>query len=185
MKKDYCKCGNTKQVRSKTCVKCKSKGKNNPRYISDLRRNNKKLYWIWSSMIQRCNNPKNKQYKDYGERGISVSKEWNSFDIFAKDMGVHKNYELSLERIDNNKSYCKENCKWVDRRSQNLNRRNFKNKSSQYRYVLYHKRDKKYYTCLNEKGKKYHGGVFLCEHQAAMAAIELHLKVRGYEPRII
>ena len=62
----------------------------------------KKLYWVWAAMIQRCENSKNKQFYNYGARGITVSKEWRiSFNQFLKDMGI-PNDGMTIERIDNN-----------------------------------------------------------------------------------
>lgn len=80
-------------------------------------------YWIWNAMKQRCNNPKNRGYKNYGARGITVCKQWLRFANFLKDMG-HKPEGKSLERRDNNKGYSPKNCVWADRKTQNSNRRN-------------------------------------------------------------
>lgn len=87
----------------------------------------KRLYWIWASVIQRCENPNNKWFKNYGQRGISISKDWReSFSIFLFDMGFPLPGQ-SLERRDNNKGYSKENCYWASRHQQAMNRRIFKN----------------------------------------------------------
>lgn len=87
---------------------------------------NKKLYWVWASMIQRCENPNNKYYKNYGARGITVCPTWRkSFNVFLKDMGIKQENE-TLERKDNNKGYLKENCYWATRQEQSMNRRLFK-----------------------------------------------------------
>lgn len=71
-------------------------------------------YITWVSMKQRCLNPKNHDYKDYGARGITVCKEWiEDFTIFIKDMGNKPSINYSIERIDVNKGYFPKNCKWI------------------------------------------------------------------------
>lgn len=81
-------------------------------------------YTSWESMKQRCNNPNNKHYKNYGGRGIKVCEEWNIFDKFLLDMGPRPEKGYSLDRIDVNGDYNKENCKWSSRHTQDRNRRN-------------------------------------------------------------
>lgn len=80
-------------------------------------------YTSWESMKQRCNNSNNKHYKNYGGRGIKVCEEWNTFDKFLLDMGPRPEKSYSLDRIDVNGNYCKENCKWSSRYTQDRNRR--------------------------------------------------------------
>lgn len=76
-------------------------------------------------MIQRCTNPNDKRYKNYGGRGITVCKRWrNSFEKFLEDMGEPPTKEHSIDRINNNGNYCKSNCRWVTRKEQNRNKRN-------------------------------------------------------------
>jgi hypothetical protein len=76
----------------------------------------------WKSMHQRCRDKNHSRYKDWGGRGISICPEWYSFDAFYKDMG-DRPAGLSLERKDNSRGYCKENCKWATPKEQSNNRR--------------------------------------------------------------
>lgn len=76
-------------------------------------------------MRQRCTNPKNKQWEDYGGRGITVCARWDDFDTFLADMGPRPE-GMSLDRIDNNKGYSPDNCRWATRTQQNRNSRQAK-----------------------------------------------------------
>lgn len=82
------------------------------------------VYAVWNSMRQRCENPDNKQFSDYGGRGISVCVRWQTFENFYEDMGLPPFKGATIDRRDNEKGYDKENCRWATRQVNNLNRRN-------------------------------------------------------------
>ena len=81
------------------------------------------IYYSWYGMKQRCGNPNNNRYKDYGGRGIIVCEEWMEFPNFLKDMGNGWKSGLTIERKNNNEGYCKKNCKWTTKKEQNRNSR--------------------------------------------------------------
>ena len=76
---------------------------------------NHRLYQTWNGMMQRCNNPKRKDYKDYGGRGISVCDRWLDINNFINDMYPSYTEGLTLDRINNDGNYEPNNCRWVDR----------------------------------------------------------------------
>lgn len=80
-------------------------------------------YFTWKSMIQRCLNKKATGFKNYGGRGIKICPEWiKDYNRFVSDMGI-KPPETSLDRIDNEGPYSKDNCRWVFHKKQNRNTR--------------------------------------------------------------
>lgn len=85
----------------------------------------RKLYIAWQRMKSRCLNHSDKRYSEYGERGISICSEWlNDFEKFAKDMGTPPSQQHSIDRIDVDGNYCKENCRWATPTEQGRNKRN-------------------------------------------------------------
>lgn len=126
-----CECGNTcfttrgKLIRGHTkscgCIRREELSKRKKTHG----KTKTKIYRLWTSMIQRCTNKNNVAYKDYGGRGIFVCDRWSGVDGFIhffEDMGLPE-AGLSLDRIDNDKGYSKENCKWSTKREQRLNSR--------------------------------------------------------------
>lgn len=88
-----------------------------------------RLWVVWMGMRRRCNKPYDKAYNNYGARGITICKEWDDFQAFhdwAMANGYDENAprgQCTIDRIDNDKGYCPENCRWVDTKTQNSNRR--------------------------------------------------------------
>ena len=81
-----------------------------------------RVYCIWEHMIQRCENPNDRNYKNYGGRGISVCQEWHkskNFISWAFENGYAEN--LTLDRINNDGDYCPDNCRWADSDTQRNN----------------------------------------------------------------
>lgn len=135
-----CNCGNEKTIlgdnlirgetKSCGCLRKEMAAQKNLKHGHSRRGKVSRTHIIWTSMIQRCNNPNTPNYKNYGGRGITVCNRWNpkmdgSFNNFLKDMGEIPEGK-SLDRIDNNKlidGYSPGNCKLSTTKEQNRNKR--------------------------------------------------------------
>jgi hypothetical protein len=123
-------------------------------------------YKIYTNIKARCYNPKNKAYKNYGERGIIMSNEWlDSFEQFYEDMGERPSTKHSIERNRVNEDYSKENCRWATIHEQAANKRN----SNKTVGVYLCKVSKKWKACLKINNKVVLNKSFKTEEEAIAA----------------
>lgn len=132
-----CDCGNITEVggselksgNTKSCGCWNSESARNRRLTHGMKRT--RLYYVWNSMKDRCYNPNNKRYKDYGGRGIRVCDEWlhdfMAFHDWAIETGYDENApfgQYTLDRANNDEGYYPFNCVWSTISEQNRNKRN-------------------------------------------------------------
>jgi len=133
-------------------------------------------YKTWGEMIQRCTNPNNSSYPDYGGRGIKVCKRWLMFENFLKDMRSRLSHNLSIERVNNDGDYTPNNCIWADKFTQARNKRIYKNNKTGVNGVCLHKGNKKYSAYIWLNGKQKTLGSFDTIEEAGIARKEAELK---------
>ena len=135
-------------------------------------------YNTWGRMIQRCNDKKDVDYKDYGGRGITVCSRWLEFENFFEDMGTRPD-GLSIERVNNNKGYSPDNCKWATSTEQNRNKRLGKNNKTGIAGVNWHKRYQRYCVRIGVNCKRLFIGRFVTLEQAIIARKQAEQKYWG------
>ena len=127
-----CDCGNEtilcgQAIRSGHTISC---GCYNKEEVSKLHKKHgdfgTRLYTIWSHMIQRCYNPNDAKFKNYGARGIIVCEKWKNDYREFKEWAINNGYsnDLTIDRINVNGNYEPSNCRWVDNYVQENNRTN-------------------------------------------------------------
>lgn len=170
-----CDCGNYKEIRLdnlksgsiKSCG-CLRKEKLNS-YKHGLRKH--PLYKVWMDMKQRCYNFNNSAYKNYGDRGITVCKKWinnpKTFIEWALSNGWKK--DLVIDRIDNNKGYLSDNCRFVNYGLSSRNQRLLRSDNiSGYRGVGWDKASKKWKARITINNKRKYLGLFNRPRLAAL-----------------
>ena len=137
-------------------------------------------YHSWESMIQRCNNINSCRYSHYGNRNITICKSWLKFENFLKDMGIRPE-GLSIDRIDNDKGYYKENCRWTTQSQQTRNQRIHTRNKTGIRGVCWVKQRKKYLVQIMANNKNHFIGYFDSIESAAIARLNAEQKYWGKE----
>lgn len=127
-----CICGNEKEIvetnvktnRTRSCgCLIKNNGQNGKDAWFKHGLCDTKKYKTWESIKSRCLNPNNVSYPNYGARGIKMCDKWLKFSGFDEDMPDPPTNKHSIDRVDNNGDYCKENCRWVTKHEQDRNKR--------------------------------------------------------------
>jgi len=133
------------------------------------------LYYIWVGIKRRCENKKAiDEYKDYGAKNIKC--EFNSYLEFKnyviKNLGNRPNKNYTIDRINTKGNYSLGNLRWATKKIQSLNRGLFKNKTSKYRGVSFHKLTNKWMAQITIDSKKLPLGIFKNELDAVEAYLE-------------
>lgn len=125
-----CDCGGKIIVRGSSLRKgdtkscgCLKKGGNNLKHGHSRVGQRSKTYRTWRGMVNRCVCKIHEHYHYYGGRGIQVCDRWIKFENFLEDMGESPSIDHSIDRINNERGYCKENCRWATHKEQCRNRR--------------------------------------------------------------
>lgn len=186
-----CSCGTTRSVLGSSLRRGVSKSCGCAKKLSTQQQFLKhgmidsRTYYSWKSMKQRCNNPKNKQYHDYGGRGITYDPRWESFENFYNDMG-EKPGGMSLDRVDVDGNYCKENCRWTTWSVQMHNKRkqskNNSTPTSRFIGVYFSKVTNDWEACLVKGGVTVLRERFKTEIQAAIAYDQASFSEYGNAP---
>ena len=133
-------------------------------------------------MKQRCTNPKNSRYSDYGGRGITFPERWKNYKSFRQDMGeCPEGY--SLDRIDVNSNYSKENCRWANNSLQGFNQRLKKTNKSGKSGVHFDKARGKWLASITVNMKTITLGRYLDKQEAIRVRKRAEIEYFGEEKK--
>ncbi len=129
------------------------------------------LYQVWANMKQRCHNERHIQYPEYGGRSIGVCQEWQNDFLFFYDWAIENGWAegLEIDRKDNDGNYSPDNCRFVTRRINAVNRGVPNSNVSGYAGVCQSRAKGSWLAYIGHKGKNYHVGSFSTIEQAAWA----------------
>ena len=186
-----CACGNTvevgiyqllsKHTESCGCLQKEVADKNRTKHGMKHSR----IYNIHQNMLARCNRETLPAYEDYGARGITVCDRWmeeapQGFLNFLEDMGEPADDSLELDRIDNEKGYFKENCRWTTRTEQCYNQRKRRDNKTGRTGVSWKESINKYQVIISKDGKNIYLGVYSSFEQACKVREEAEQELYGY-----
>jgi hypothetical protein len=132
-------------------------------------------YEVWTAIKQRCSNKNEVYYESYGGRGTTFCSEWEYFSNFTKDVGHRPSSSYQIDRIDNNKGYSKENCRWV------LPNVNGANKRRKFGLGTY-KKGNRHIAQICIYGETYYLGSFKVKESAQNAYMNVFKEWYGFEP---
>lgn len=183
MWKCLCDCGNESVVatsrlskgltKSCGCLRLEEANKSNTSHGQT----NTAFYWRWAAMKNRCKDTGN---PTYGGKGIEYTPEWESFEVFYKDMYEGFSEELELDRIDVTKGYSKDNCRWVSHNENNYNKNKQSNNISGKTGVNYLKKLGKFRAYITVDRKQINLGVFETFDEAVEAREKAEIELYGY-----
>ena len=163
--KDFHKAPKNKDQRANTCIECVSEDRK-------IKYQKEPELHIWRAMISRCYNEKDRKYKYYGGRGITVCDRWlKSYKNFVKDVGKRPAANLTIDRIDNDEGYKPGNVRWATHQEQMLNKRILNNKSGAVG-VRQHHNSKRWVAEIRINGQYHHLGSFGTFEEAKKAREE-------------
>lgn len=126
-----CQCGNNVRahaydLKAKKIVSCKCKIKFTTHGKAGHGGHRSKIYSIWAAMVNRCTNPKDRSWLNYGGRGITIHESWRNFEAFYAEVGDPPFIGASLDRKENSKGYEPGNVRWITQTEQMRNTRSNK-----------------------------------------------------------